>query len=303
VAPALAQSILPQAIVAQGRFTRRDDRPAVITSQVHDWPGLLVEAGKNNVAEVDDLLTGQHYVSLNVDTKPYTYEVKEAHGFRRVTVPPQTMWVLPSAEPITLRLDTTFSYVRMSIDGRYLGRLIGRPDDAPVRLRRAPNLDAPEIASLMKTLVAEADGRNPGGLAVIEAVSTAIAHLLVRHVGVEPVRQEPARGGLSPMVRRRALAMIESRLDARLTVETLAREVDLSPAHFARAFKETMGRAPHQYLLSLRLERARRMLEARGSSLSAVAQRWGFADQAHFTRLFKRTYGVTPGAFVRQRNR
>ena len=77
----------------------------------------------------------------------------------------------------------------------------------------------------------------------------------------------------------------------------------MSPAHFARAFKETMGLGPHQYLLHLRLERARRMLDAEDAVLSNIAQRAGFADQAHFTRLFKREYGVTPGIVLRSRRR
>jgi AraC family transcriptional regulator len=60
-----------------------------------------------------------------------------------------------------------------------------------------------------------------------------------------------------------------------------------------------VGRAPHQHLMTLRLERARRLLETPDAALSDVAARAGFADQSHFTRLFKRQFGVTPGAFVR----
>jgi AraC family transcriptional regulator len=91
--------------------------------------------------------------------------------------------------------------------------------------------------------------------------------------------------------------------DAHLTIETLAREAGLSPTHFARAFKESVGRAPHQHLMTLRLDRARRLLDVPGAALSDVAVRTGFADQAHFTRFFKRQFGVTPGAMVRSHRR
>jgi AraC-like DNA-binding protein len=47
--------------------------------------------------------------------------------------------------------------------------------------------------------------------------------------------------------------------------------------------------------MSLRLERARRLLEQPDAALSDIALRSGFADQAHFTRFFKREFGVTPG--------
>ena len=296
------QSVLLQSIISGGRLTRRDSMPAVLTSQALDWPGVLLEAGKNDVAAVDDVVGDRHYLSLNVDTKPLTLEVKGSTGFRQFTIPPLSVWVSPSHDPLTLRLNSALRYLRVAIDTLHLGRLMGpSPDDVqPVRLRRTYGVAAPQIARLMMTLKDEADTRNPGGLAVVEAVTTALGHLLVRHAGVERERPLRVRGGLSGVARRRVLEMIDARLDARLTVDMLAREVGLSPAHFARAFKETVGQAPHQYLLWLRLERARRLLELCGADLSGIAQRTGFADQAHFTRLFKRAYRITPGALMRQ---
>jgi len=108
---------------------------------------------------------------------------------------------------------------------------------------------------------------------------------------------------LSAGAKRRVLELVDAHLGSNVSVQFLAREAGLSPAHFARAFKETMGVAPHRYLLHLRLERSRRMLDAENASLADIAQRAGFADQAHFTRFFKREYGVTPGIVLKRRQR
>jgi hypothetical protein len=70
------QSVLLQSILSGGRVTRRDSAPAVATSRAFHWPGVFVEAGKNDVAAVDDVVGVAHYLSLNVDTKPLTLEVK-----------------------------------------------------------------------------------------------------------------------------------------------------------------------------------------------------------------------------------
>jgi AraC family transcriptional regulator len=291
------QSVLLQSILSGGRLTRRDSLPAIPTSQALDWPGVFVEAGKNDVAAVDDVVGTQHYLSLNVDTKPLTLEVKGSTGFAPSRSPAACLGesgrgpghAAPQQQPPVFRV---------SIDPLHLGRLMGpSPDDVqPVRLRRTYGVASPQIARLMMTLKDEADSRNPGGLAFVEAVTTALGHLLVRHAGAVRAQPVRARGGLSAFARRRVLEIIHARLDARLTVEMLAHEAGLSPAHFARAFKETIGQAPHQYLLSLRLEHARHLVEIPGANLSNIAQRAGFADQAHFTRLFKRAYGITPGA-------
>jgi len=300
----IAAPVLLESIVARGEVTRRDSRSAIVTTQALDWPGMLVEAGRNDVAGVDDLVGDQHYLSLNLDTAPLKLEVKEPHGFKPFVIPPRSLWISPSANPITLRLNSTLRYLRVSIDPLHLGRLITPSLDevGPVHLRRTYAVESPQIRHLMLALKYEADSRNAHGLAMVEAVTSALGHLLVRHAGVEQPRPIHNRGGLSAVAKRRVLELIEAALDARLTVEMLSREVGLSVAHFARAFKETMGRAPHQYLLALRLERARRLLETTEASLSDIAQRAGFADQAHFTRLFKRAFGTTPGALVRTRH-
>jgi len=300
----IAAPVLLESIVARGQVTRRDSRSAIVTTQALDWPGMLVEAGRNDVAGVDDLVGDQHYLSLNLDTAPLKLEVKEPHGFKPFVIPPRSLWISPSANPITLRLNSTLRYLRVSIDPLHLGRLITPSLDevGPVHLRRTYAVESPQIRHLMLALKYEADSRNAHGLAMVEAVTSALGHLLVRHAGVEQPRPIHNRGGLSAVAKRRVLELIDAALDARLTVEMLSREVGLSAAHFARAFKETMGRAPHQYLLALRLERARRLLETTEASLSDIAQRAGFADQAHFTRLFKRAFGTTPGALVRTRH-
>ena len=300
----IAAPVLLESIVARGKVTRRDSRSAIVTTQALDWPGMLVEAGRNDVAGVDDLVGDQHYLSLNLDTAPLKLEVKEPHGFKPFVIPPRSLWISPSANPITLRLNSTLRYLRVSIDPLHLGRLITPSLDevGPVHLRRTYAVESPQIRHLMLALKYEADSRNAHGLAMVEAVTSALGHLLVRHAGVEQPRPIHNRGGLSAVAKRRVLELIDAALDARLTVEMLSREVGLSVAHFARAFKETMGRAPHQYLLALRLERARRLLETTEASLSDIAQRAGFADQAHFTRLFKRAFGTTPGALVRTRH-
>ncbi len=77
-------------------------------------------------------------------------------------------------------------------------------------------------------------------------------------------------------------------------LEEVAAVADLTPWHFARAFRARFGLPPHRFQLGLRIDRARRLL-ADGVGGVEVAQRTGFADQSHFIRCFKRMTGMTPG--------
>ncbi|MOA50723.1 Bifunctional transcriptional activator/DNA repair enzyme AdaA [compost metagenome] len=86
---------------------------------------------------------------------------------------------------------------------------------------------------------------------------------------------------------------LESRLDTPPSLEELAAFCELSPWQALRRFNRQCGLPPHQWLTQLRLEKALpRVL--RGENLSEVALDLGFYDQAHFSRLFRRTYGAPP---------
>ena len=273
--------------------------------QAFDWPGVLLEAGQNDVSEVDDLTLAHHYLGLNTGQKPVTIEVKEEHGYRPVNLAPGSAWLVPAGQPFSIRVRdaTSHSYLRISIDALRFDRLVSTSEDhaSPVPLRRRYDIGGPQLQHVIGALAAEATGGTPNGLAFVETLTTALGLQLVRQAGVAAPRGQHVRGGLAPLVRRRVLELMHGEPAAHLTIEALAREAGLSPAHFARAFKESTGRAPHRYLMELRLDHARSLLDAADVTLSDVALRAGFADQAHFTRFFKRQFGVTPGAVLRSR--
>lgn len=300
--PQLVEMLFTARPSASGRVEVRDDVPQRVTTQRLDWPGLRLESGNNNIAAVDDVAGLQHYICLNLDERPVTFEVKNELGeYRRVVLRRGAAWILPANDSISVRINSDFHYARISIDAGYVDRLSGGAEASRLELRRTYGVFEPQISHIVGALIAESDSGNPGGLAFVEALATALSHQLARHAGVQKLIIARARGGLTAAAKRRVLEIMNANLNSNVSVELLAGEVGLSAAHFARAFKETMGVAPHQYLLRLRLEHSRRMLDADDAVLADVAQRAGFADQAHFTRFFKREYGVTPG-FI-QKNR
>lgn len=95
----------------------------------------------------------------------------------------------------------------------------------------------------------------------------------------------------------RAVRHIQSNFGAPLSLEDVAREAHLSVSRLGHVFQETVGVSPHYYLIQYRIQRAKSML-CRRMPLAQVACSTGFADQAHFTRQFKRMTALTPGQYV-----
>jgi AraC family transcriptional regulator len=96
----------------------------------------------------------------------------------------------------------------------------------------------------------------------------------------------------------RAAQRLEADFRKPPSVGDLALEAGVHPAYFARSFRAFLGCAPGAYVRQRRLELARQMLTA-GRPLIEAALESGFADHAHFTREFKRAFGVTPSAYRR----
>ncbi len=92
----------------------------------------------------------------------------------------------------------------------------------------------------------------------------------------------------------RRLKHLVADLSLPLALSELAVAVDLSPFYAARMFSRTIGLAPHAWRNQIRLNRAQTALH-QGQSVTDVAALLGFADQSHFTRHFKRAFGIAPG--------
>ncbi len=109
------------------------------------------------------------------------------------------------------------------------------------------------------------------------------------------------RGQLVAWQVRRVKAFIEEHLSESIRVEGLSEVARLSAAHFSRAFKRSVGETPHAYIVRRRLTRARLLMLTTEAALCEVALVCGFADQAHFTKLFRNYTGMSPAAWRRER--
>lgn len=85
-----------------------------------------------------------------------------------------------------------------------------------------------------------------------------------------------------------------------LDVPALARSARLSRAHFNRCFRRAFGEAPHRYLLSRRLERAKALLRAGDLSVTEVCLAVGFTSLGSFSTQFRRFVGESPAAYRRR---
>jgi AraC family transcriptional regulator len=159
------------------------------------------------------------------------------------------------------------------------------------------NFEDTQAARLVDAVVDEIDGGALDHL-LVDALNIALAVEVARHFLGPAVRLQ--RAGRLPRQRlQRVLDYIEANLGS-LSLDDLAAIACLSPFHFSRCFKRTMGVGPHRYVMGRRIERARHLILHSDMPLTDIADAVGFDSQASFTSRFGQELGVSPGRLRRE---
>ncbi|HEY1406535.1 MAG TPA: AraC family transcriptional regulator [Spirochaetota bacterium] len=169
---------------------------------------------------------------------------------------------------------------------------LGLPDAKPLYTRKT--ITDAELASLITNFAFLLQNLSP----LIEkesAFGSLLGYIVSRYAEEVSVPEitppAAAKGSL------RAKEYIDAHLDEDISLQELTDAALVSPYYLTRSFTRIYGVPPHRYLLQTRIKRAQRELLA-GKKIVDVALECGFFDQAHFSKLFLREVGITPGEFV-----
>jgi AraC family transcriptional regulator len=160
----------------------------------------------------------------------------------------------------------------------------------------------PLIRSLGMTLDGEMRSNNPKPAFYAERLASTLAsHIFVRYSG--HVYREMRSLGAHWTQLRRCIEHIHANIDKPLPLDRLAMMASMSKFHFAKSFRHAMGIPPHQYLVRLRMEKARALLSDEMMSLPEIALRVGYSDTGQFSFQFRKLIGLSPAQYRRHARR
>jgi AraC family transcriptional regulator len=164
-----------------------------------------------------------------------------------------------------------------------------------------PGLAVRKIRSVMAELCSAIRSALDDERSTAEESLRRAAELLQEMGETAAAAPEQVRGGLAPWQIRKVTSHVEAHLDRPIRNEELATLVRLNASHFGRAFRNSLGEPPHEYVIRRRVERAQGLMLSTDAPLSEIALDCGLADQSHLTRLFRRIAGESPRAWRRAR--
>jgi len=188
----------------------------------------------------------------------------------------------------------------LELEESKLARIFGDEIDLARAFEPRLMFSDPGIMHLAQLFADECARDEPHSLLYGDSLSLV---LLLALSGLSPSAPESGKqGALAPWQLRRVTEYLAEHLADDVQLQTVSDLVNLSRSYFSRAFKSSTGLAPHQWLLQARIAKAKQLLLDTQLPLAQIAVEIGFADQAHFTRTFRRAVGQSPGAWQRARS-
>lgn len=217
--------------------------------------------------------------------------------------PVGSLEIVPAQSELFARWAVEKQNLLFAVEPARLERLAGAEFDADTFELHPPQLGLVDdhAVTLARLMRQELETGDLGSAEALDALVTLFATYLLRNYSSLGQRAPRAfKGGLLPSTWKKVNDYIHAHLSEILSLERLASVANLSPSHFVRAFKETAGQAPHQYVISTRLAYARSLILSTSMPLSHVAKAAGFSSNSHMTAMMKRAWNVTPSEFRRK---
>ncbi len=254
-------------------------------------------------AEPDKMPTeayAQHHILLNLRDEPHRVENWRDGEHRDFIFHKDEIVVTPAGVPSGWRWHERSKVIVITLDPGKLERFA--QSELGVLLTGAQLQNLPQFtdADICQAGVLLKDAlANPGvgSDVMFESLARVFLIKLIQKYGQRIENEPDYAKGFTARHYKRVLDFVAARYGGAITLEGMAREAGLSPSHFSRLFKQTIGKSPMQFVMAYRVERAKQALTRSDTPLIEIALSSGFADQAHFSRVFKQAEGMTPKAY------
>jgi len=212
---------------------------------------------------------------------------------------PGALHLVPAGRCPVIRAQSEFEVIVCAMDASLVNEVHAELDRPEGELRLRTDFEDPAAQQLMKLLLADFEDGYPAGRLYTDHLIHALVYRYL-FIGREDAPPNAVKqiSALPKHILRRVTERMRT-LDTELSLQVLAKESGYSRVHFVRMFRAATGYTPHNYLLKLRLDRARELLASPALSLTDIALECGFSSHSHLSRVFRQVLGATPSEYRR----
>ena len=267
----------------------------VLFKRTAAWPGLRLTHYRLGPGLIAEHRHNAH--SIFISLGHCQGELRTGSGRVLEKATPYSVCVIPSGQSFAGKVGAESEFVSLFLEPRLVDTAAAENLSHGVEIVEKSTQRDLLLSNVGMALLNEVDSGGLSGRLYAESLANVLAVHLLRHYSEPRPDYKFFSGGLTGYRLRKATEFIEENHEQDLALAEMASAAGVSPFHFAREFKKATGLAPHQYLIKVRIERAKAWLTKSELPLVEVGLRAGFNNQSHFTRLFHKLTGLTPKAY------
>lgn len=259
----------------------------------------MVPKRRDAMYAVDGAFNAVHVITMQL--RGFTGECYvDGEPFHAGHVSAKRLRVFPAGHSASWRSEGVVDMFHVYVPDALLRKklaLLGQPiERAQQCLRSTQYMTDPLLQNIMQRLATLAVCGDPVRAQYQNALQETLIFHLLTHYGDS--RTAASGQESSAETARSVTCVLRDSIATKRSVRELARTAGMSVGQFNADVLAATGFTPHQYRMQMRVNAAKEKLRAGSQSLADIADELGFADQAHFTRTFRRLSGSTPGKFI-----
>lgn len=255
---------------------------------------------QNPAGEGSCCFEGEHTLFISLAPRPIEYVQVQDGKTHTGLYQRGEILITPANTPLFVRWKGEENCLQIKLTTEFLQSIaqetLNRDSDCLELLPAFQIRDAQIEAIAMMLFTEHKQERFDNGLYLDSLTNVLAVNLLRNHTASKP-KLSIYEGGLPPRQLSQVLDYIDAYLDRNIKLADLAKLLDISPFHFSRLFKQSIGMTPHQYLSQQRVERAKQLLKKTDRLIIDIALECGFSSHSHLSKQFRQITGITPKAY------
>ncbi|RNB78098.1 AraC family transcriptional regulator [Brevibacillus nitrificans] len=277
----------------------------ILSSDDLGWSNITLSQWENipPAHMYDASLANRHVIAIQGTQEPMHLQFFHQANRTEKKMAAGDIQMLTAGEKWSCRWTRSISFVKLEIDPHFLGQIAEESGFGHVgngKLETKSLVKDEKLIVLTRWMIEEVRNGGASGELYSQSLATTMAVHLLRNY----TSHAKSAGASYQATNQQVTAVIEymrMNMENDISLKELALVANISLSYLVRLFKRHTGVTPHQYLIQLRMERAKQLIRCGHMSLKEIAAQIGLADQAHFTRQFKKATGVTPLQYASSR--
>ncbi len=275
--------------------------PAALSSDRGPWSAALLRHWSGTSPNMDQPPLDHHYVVQHLGGAKSVLRLRDGAALSTI-VELGAITIVPVGTQFQWRTRGPIEFAHLYLSPAKLESAARRFDqDRSFSLIDTVGAGHPLLCQVFAAMLHEVARAGAADALYLDCLLDTFVFTLLREHSTAAVRERSGSERLTTYRLRQITDYIDSQLAGAITLSDLVRVGGVSTLHFVRAFKNSAGITPYQFVLARRIARAKQLLTASALGIADIATACGFSNAAHFSKAFVRSVGISPSRYRRDR--